>query len=103
MVELRRLSPKTDVRLFAKIEGANPTGSVKDRIARSMLAEAVASETLRPGQTILEPSSGNTGISLAMVAGRMGLPLDREIFTSESFVLERSTGFTRGPPPGSPH
>ncbi|HET9497174.1 MAG TPA: cysteine synthase family protein [Candidatus Limnocylindria bacterium] len=75
MVELRRLSPKTDVRLFAKIEGANPTGSVKDRIARSMLAEAVASETLRPGQTILEPSSGNTGISLAMVAGRMGHPV----------------------------
>jgi [CysO sulfur-carrier protein]-thiocarboxylate-dependent cysteine synthase len=75
MVELRRLSPKTDVRLFAKIEGANPTGSVKDRIARSMLAEAVASGALQPGQTILEPSSGNTGISLAMVAGRMGHPV----------------------------
>ena len=75
MVELRRLSPKTDVRLFAKIEGANPTGSVKDRIARSMLADAVASGALRPGQTILEPSSGNTGISLAMVAGRLGHPV----------------------------
>ncbi len=75
MVELRRLAPRPEVRLFAKIEGANPTGSVKDRIARSMLAEAAASGTLRPGQTILEPSSGNTGISLAMVAGRMGHPV----------------------------
>jgi [CysO sulfur-carrier protein]-thiocarboxylate-dependent cysteine synthase len=75
MVELRRLAPKTDVRLFAKIEGANPTGSVKDRIARSMLAEAAASGALQPGQTILEPSSGNTGISLALVAGRMGHPV----------------------------
>jgi cysteine synthase len=74
MVELGRLSPP-GVRLFAKIEGANPTGSVKDRIARSMLAEATASGALSPGQTILEPSSGNTGISLAMVGGRMGHPV----------------------------
>jgi cysteine synthase B len=75
MVELRRLAPHPGVRLFAKIEGANPTGSVKDRIARSMLVEAVASGALRRGQTILEPSSGNTGISLAMVGGRMGHPV----------------------------
>ncbi len=75
MVELGRLSPRPGVRLFAKIEGANPTGSVKDRIARSMLVEATASGSLRPGQTILEPSSGNTGISLAMVGGRMGHPV----------------------------
>ena len=75
MVELMRLSPRPGVRLFAKIEGANPTGSVKDRIARSMLSEATASGALRPGQTILEPSSGNTGISLAMVGGRMGHPV----------------------------
>jgi len=75
MVELRRLAPHPGVRLFAKIEGANPTGSVKDRIARSMLADAVASGTLQPGQTILEPSSGNTGISLAMIGGRMGHPV----------------------------
>ncbi|MGH2462639.1 MAG: PLP-dependent cysteine synthase family protein [Candidatus Limnocylindria bacterium] len=72
MVELRRLAPHPGVRLFAKIEGANPTGSVKDRIARSMLADAVASGALQPGQTILEPSSGNTGISLAMIGPRMG-------------------------------
>ena len=75
MVELRRLAPHSGVRLFAKIEGANPTGSVKDRIARSMLADAVASGALRPGQTILEPSSGNTGISLAMIGVRMGHPV----------------------------
>jgi cysteine synthase len=75
MVELRRLAPRPGVRLFAKIEGANPTGSVKDRIARSMLADAVASGALRPGQTILEPSSGNTGISLAMIGARMGYPV----------------------------
>jgi len=75
MVELRRLSPHPRVRLLAKIEGANPTGSVKDRIARSMLAEATASGALRAGQTILEPSSGNTGISLAMVGGLMGHPV----------------------------
>ena len=75
MVELRRLAPLSGVRLFAKIEGANPTGSVKDRIARSMLADAVASGALQPGQTILEPSSGNTGISLAMIGSRMGHPV----------------------------
>ncbi|HEX9739012.1 MAG TPA: cysteine synthase family protein [Candidatus Limnocylindria bacterium] len=75
MVELRRLAPHPGVRLFAKIEGANPTGSVKDRIARAMLADAVASGELQPGQTILEPSSGNTGISLAMIGSRMGHPV----------------------------
>jgi cysteine synthase B len=75
MVELRRLAPHPGVRLFAKVEGANPTGSVKDRIARSMLADAVASGALQPGQTILEPSSGNTGISLAMIGSRMGHPV----------------------------
>jgi cysteine synthase B len=75
MVELARIAPPPGVRLFAKIEGANPTGSVKDRIARSMLADAVATGALAPGQTIMEPSSGNTGISLAVVGGRMGHPV----------------------------
>jgi cysteine synthase B len=87
MVELRRLAPTPRVRLFAKIEGANPTGSVKDRIARSMLAEAAASGALQPGQTILEPSSGNTGISLAMVAGRMSHPV--RIVMPENTTPER--------------
>jgi len=75
MVELRRLSPSPRVHLYAKLEGANPTGSVKDRVARAMLEDAVRSGALRPGQTILEPSSGNTGISLAMIGARMGHPV----------------------------
>jgi cysteine synthase len=75
MVELRRLAPAPRVRLFAKLEGANPTGSVKDRIARAMVLEARASGALQPGQTILEPSSGNTGISLALVGALLGHPV----------------------------
>jgi cysteine synthase B len=75
MVELRRLAPSPSVRLFAKIEGANPTGSVKDRIALSMLTDARATGALQPGQTIFEPSSGNTGISLAMVGRLLGHPV----------------------------
>ncbi len=74
MVELRRLAPP-GVRLFAKLEGANPTGSVKDRIARAMVLDALASGVLHPGQTILEPSSGNTGISLALVGALLGHPV----------------------------
>jgi [CysO sulfur-carrier protein]-thiocarboxylate-dependent cysteine synthase len=72
MVELPRLAPHPGVRLLAKLEGANPTGSVKDRVAWAMLSDARASGALRPGQTILEPSSGNTGISLAMLGARLG-------------------------------
>ena len=75
IVELQRLAPRPGVRLFAKLEGQNPTGSVKDRIARAMILEALASGALRPGQTILEPSSGNTGISLAMIGSRLGHPV----------------------------
>ena len=74
MVELRRLAPP-GVRLFAKLEGANPTGSVKDRIARAMVLDGLASGALHPGQTILEPSSGNTGISLALVGALLGHPV----------------------------
>jgi cysteine synthase len=75
MVELPRLAPRTGVRLFAKLEGNNPTGSVKDRVARAMLLEARAAGDLEPGQTIIEPSSGNTGISLAMIGSRLGHPV----------------------------
>lgn len=75
MVELARLAPHPGVRLFAKLEGHNPTGSVKDRIAREMILAALAEGALRPGQTILEPSSGNTGISLAMIGSRLGHPV----------------------------
>src|ERR687894_1093449 len=75
LVELRRLSPKPGVRLFAKLESHNPTGSVKDRVARAMIEDAEAQGAIRPGQTILEPTSGNTGISLAMICSRKGYPL----------------------------
>lgn len=67
MVELTHLAPHADIRLFAKLEGANPTGSVKDRIALAMIHDAEAAGALKRGQTILEPSSGNTGISLALI------------------------------------
>lgn len=72
LVELPALSPSPSVRLFAKLEGNNPTGSVKDRIARAMALAALDDGALPDGRTILEPTSGNTGISLAMVAGRLG-------------------------------
>ena len=75
MVELRRLAPHPDVHLFAKLEGNNPTGSVKDRVARAMIRAAIDDGSLRAGQTILEPSSGNTGISLAMIGARLGHPV----------------------------
>ena len=73
LVELKRLQPKPGVRLFAKLEGQNPTGSVKDRIAKLMVESAEADGILGDGRIILEPSSGNTGVSLAMVAGYKGL------------------------------
>jgi [CysO sulfur-carrier protein]-thiocarboxylate-dependent cysteine synthase len=75
LVELPRLSPKPDVRLYAKLEGANPTGSIKDRVALAMIDAAEASGELEPGRALLEPTSGNTGISLAMVAKLKGYPL----------------------------
>jgi len=68
LVGLPRLSPGGDVRLWAKLEDRNPTGSIKDRAALQMIRAAEAGGTLRPGCTILEPTSGNTGISLAMAA-----------------------------------
>jgi len=75
LIELRRLSPKPGVRIWAKMESFNPTGSVKDRVARSMIEDAEEKALIRPGQTILEPTSGNTGISLAMICRRKGYPL----------------------------
>jgi cysteine synthase len=68
LVELPRLSPKPSVRLYAKLEGQNPTGSIKDRVAKAMIEAAEASGELVPGRELLEPTSGNTGISLAMIA-----------------------------------
>lgn len=75
LVELPRLAPHPGVRLYAKLEGQNPTGSIKDRVAKAMIETAEASGELEPGRALLEPTSGNTGISLAMVAKLKGYPL----------------------------
>ena len=75
LVGLPRLSPSPDVRLWAKLEDRNPTGSVKDRAALAMILQAEAEGRLAPGCTLLEPTSGNTGISLAMVAKQRGYKL----------------------------
>jgi cysteine synthase B len=75
LVGLPRLSPSPDVRLWAKLEDQNPTGSIKDRAALWMVEQAEKDGTLRPGCTILEPTSGNTGISLAMAAKLRGYRL----------------------------
>ena len=75
LVELRRLAPKAGVRIYAKLEGQNPTGSVKDRVAKAMIEAAEASGDLTPGRVLLEPTSGNTGISLALIAKLKGYSL----------------------------
>jgi cysteine synthase len=75
LVELKRLTPKPSVRMYAKLEGENPTGSIKDRVAKAMIDAAEASGELQPGRELLEPTSGNTGISLALIAKLKGYPL----------------------------
>jgi len=72
---LVELKPVGDVQVYAKLEGQNPTGSIKDRIAKAMIEAAEASGELEPGRELLEPTSGNTGISLALVAKLKGYPL----------------------------
>ena len=88
LVELRRLSPTPGVRIYAKLESYNPTGSVKDRVARSMIERAESDGLIAPGQTILEPTSGNTGISLAMICSRKGYPL--KVVMPDNVTQERT-------------
>jgi [CysO sulfur-carrier protein]-thiocarboxylate-dependent cysteine synthase len=75
LVELQRLSPKPAVKLYAKLEGQNPTGSIKDRVALAMVEAAERAGELEPGRELLEPTSGNTGISLALIARLKGYRL----------------------------
>src|SRR5215469_13461964 len=72
LVELKSFSPHPGVQIFAKLEGTNPSGSIKDRIAKQMIEEAEASGKLTQGSVLLEPTSGNTGIALAMIARMKG-------------------------------
>jgi [CysO sulfur-carrier protein]-thiocarboxylate-dependent cysteine synthase len=87
MVDVTSLSPDPDVRILAKLEGQNPAGSVKDRIAWNMVREAEVDGVLTPGRTIIEPSSGNTGIALSMIARLRGYPI--KIVMPENVSVER--------------
>jgi len=75
LVELKRITPNPDVRILAKLESSNPTGSIKDRTALSLIEDAEARGAIKPGDTIMEPTSGNTGISLAMICRVRGYKL----------------------------
>ena len=88
LVELKRLSPKPGVRIWAKLESRNPTGSVKDRVARALIEDAEEKGAIGPGMTILEPTSGNTGIALAMICKRKGYNL--KVVMPESVTEERT-------------
>ena len=87
IVEIRRLNPNKNVKIYAKLEGFNPTGSIKDRIARYMIEKAEEEGLLKEGCTILEPTSGNTGISLGMIARIKGYRL--VVVMPESMSIER--------------
>ncbi len=87
LVEIDRMSPKVEVRIFAKLEGSNPTGSLKDRIAKYMIERAEADGRLTHDKVILEPTSGNTGISLAFIARRKGYRV--KVVMPENVSLER--------------
>ena len=87
MVRINRLGQNPNVNIYAKLEGFNPTGSIKDRIALQMIEQAEREERLMPGKTIIEPTSGNTGIGLAIIGIVKGYPV--EIVMSEAVSVER--------------
>jgi cysteine synthase B len=88
IVELKRIAPKEGVRIFAKLEYYNPTGSVKDRVAKAMIERAEDEGAIGPGQTILEPTSGNTGIALGLICRLKGYPLT--VVMPENVTPERT-------------
>lgn len=88
LVHLNNMSPNKDVQIFAKLEGNNPTGSVKDRIAKYMIEKAEADGTLTKDKTILEPTSGNTGIALAFIARRKGYKI--KVVMPKNVSIERA-------------
>lgn len=87
VVKLKRMVPEGAADVFVKLEFFNPGGSVKDRIALSMIQQAEADGRLKPGQTIIEPTSGNTGIGLAMVGAALGYPV--KIVMPDTMSIER--------------
>ncbi len=89
LVRINRLNPNANVQMLAKVEGFNPTGSIKDRIAMNMVEDAELNGRLRPGMTILEPTSGNTGIALAMIGAVKGYKVC--IVMSDAVSVERRT------------
>jgi cysteine synthase B len=87
LLKINRLIPHDGIAIYAKFEGYNPTGSIKDRIALNMIEQAEAEGILKPGKTIIEPTSGNTGIGLAMIGSVKGYPV--EIVMSSAVSIER--------------
>ena len=87
LIRINHLNPNPHVKMYAKLEGFNPTGSIKDRIALRMIQQAEAEGSMKPGQTILEATSGNTGIGLAMIGAVKGYPVT--IVMSETVSIER--------------
>ena len=87
LVKIRRMNPNPNVEIYAKLEGFNPTGSIKDRIALKMIEAAEMSGKLKPGKTIIEPTSGNTGIGLSMIGAYKGYEV--EIVMSSAVSIER--------------
>jgi cysteine synthase len=88
LIELKRLSPKPGVRIWAKMESFNPTGSIKDRVAKALIEDAEAKGAIGPNTTILEPTSGNTGIALAMICKRKGYKL--KVVMPDNVTQERT-------------
>ena len=84
LVEIPRMSPKPGVRIFAKLEGHNPTGSIKDRVAQYLVRQAEEHGDLKPGQTLIEASTGNTALALALAAKQKG-------YKVKAVMLRRAT------------